>query len=232
MTRREYKNTLMAVVGRSLGVLALLGAAGVAAAQPQDAGARYAQMLTDAEITARYNAVIEKQVGTQESEIATLQKQMDGLEQTAADLAPMLDRLFADLQQFVMNDIPFLTSERMARLDRLKDLMTQPDARVEEKFRRLLEAYTIEMEYGRTMDSYKGTLEDGRNVEFVRLGRVSLMYRTVDGQEVGYWDRDQKTWVKSPDYSRAIQKALQIATQAGAPDLITVPVPVARGEKS
>ena len=70
----------------------------------------------------------------------------------------MLQRMFDELEAFVAADVPFLASERKARVDRLRELMNQVDASPGEKFRRLLEAYTIEMEYGRTMESYKGML--------------------------------------------------------------------------
>ena len=88
------------------------------------------------------------------------------------------------------------------------------------------------MEYGRTMTAYKGTLADGREAEFVRLGRVSLMYRTVDGAEAGYWDNQQRTWVPDEDSASAIEEALAIAKEEKAADLITVPVPAAQGERS
>lgn len=232
MTRTHYKNTLTSVVAQGLCAAALLSAAGHAAAQQQDAGARYAEALADAAITERYNAFIQGQVDSQQAEMETLQQQIDGLDQTAADIEPMLERMFTELEQFVTSDVPFFSEERMKRLDTLRELMANPDAQLSEKFRRLLEAYQIEMEYGRTMDSYKGTIGDGRDVEFVRLGRVSLLYRTVDGLEVGYWDNQQKTWVAAPEYSRAIERALKIAKQEGAPDLVTVPVPAAQGERS
>ena len=58
------------------------------------------------------------------------------------------------------------------------------------------------------------------------------MYRTVDGDETGYWDNQQKMWVADPDYARAIEEALSIAKQEGAPDLITVPVPAPQGGRS
>lgn len=232
MTLRHYKRTLMSVVGRSLCAAALLGVGSFSAAQQQDAGARYAQALADAAIMERYNAFIEGQVGSQQTDITTLEQQIAGMDQTAADMEPMLERMFSELQQFVMADVPFLQDERMKRLDTLSALMTNPDAQLSEKFRRLLEAYTIEMEYGRTMDSYQGKLADGREVDFIRLGRISLLYRTVDGEEVGYWDNQQKMWVAAPEYSRAIERALKIAKQEGAPDLITVPVPAAQEQRS
>ena len=94
-----------------------------------------------------------------------------------------------------------------------------------ERYRRLLEAYQIELEYGRTMVSYKGKLEDGREADFVRVGRVTLLYRTADGEESGYWDAEQKKWVVANEYNKAIEIAVLIATKESAPDLIMVPVP-------
>jgi hypothetical protein len=210
--------------------IGLCGIAGVAAAQ--DAGTRYAQSLADADITARYNGALESQLRSQQSEIASLQQQIAGLEATAADVQPMLQKMFESLEMFVAADVPFLAKEREQRVGRLRDLMSQATTSSAEKFRRLLEAYMIEVEYGRTMGSYREMLGDGREAEFVRLGRISLMYRTVDGQEVGYWDRQQKKWVVAPEYKRSIEAALKIAKQLGAPDLITVPVPAAQAGRS
>lgn len=98
-------------------------------------------------------------------------------------------------------------------------------ARNAERYRRLLEAYQIELDYGRTMAAYKGKLEDGRDADFVRVGRVSLLYRTSDGDEAGYWDTEQKKWVVDNDYNKAVEKAVLIATKESAPDLVIVPVP-------
>jgi hypothetical protein len=95
-----------------------------------------------------------------------------------------------------------------------------------------MEAYQIEMEYGRVMDTYREALSDGREAEFVRVGRVTLLYRTADGTENGYWDSEQRAWVVDNAFSRAIEQALRIAKEEEAADLITVPVPAARGSRS
>lgn len=215
---------------RWLVAIALCAVTGVSAAQ--DNGTRYATLLGQADITARYNATLEAQLQSQQNEMASLQTQIDGLDATAAEVPAMLQKMFDQLSTFVAADVPFLAKEREDRVSRLRDLMGQTDKPAGEKFRRLLEAYTIEMEYGRTMDSYKGALSDGREAEFVRLGRISLLYRTVEGDEVGYWDQQQKTWVAAPEYKRSIELALRIAKQTVAPDLITVPVPAPQGGKS
>jgi hypothetical protein len=215
---------------RWLVAIALCAVTGVSAAQ--DAGTRYAKLMAEADITARYNSGLEAQLQSQQNEMAALQAQIAGMDATAAEIPGMLQKMFDQLEAFVAADVPFLAKERADRVSRLRDLMGDADKTAGEKFRRLLEAYTIEMEYGRTMDSYQAALADGREADFVRLGRVSLMYRTTDGNDVGYWDQQQKTWVAAPEYKRAIELALRIAKQTVAPDLITVPVPVPQGGKS
>ena len=220
----------MSTRARWLVAVALCAVTGVSAAQ--DAGARYAKLLQDADITTRYNASLEAQLQSQQNEMASLQAQIAGMDATAAEVPAMLQKMFDQLDAFVAADVPFLAKERADRVSRLRDLMGQSDKTAGEKFRRLLEAYTIEMEYGRTMEAYHGTLNDGREADFVRLGRVSLMYQTADGTEVGYWDQQKKAWVMAPEYKRSIELALRIAKQTVAPDLITVPVPAPQGGKS
>ena len=215
---------------RWLVAIALCAVTGVSAAQ--DAGTRYATLLRDADVTARYNSALEAQLQSQQNEMASLQAQIAGMDATAAEVPGMLQKMFEQLDAFVAADVPFLAKERTDRVTRLRDLMGQTDKPAGEKFRRLLEAYTIEMEYGRTMEAYHGTLNDGREADFVRLGRISLMYRTMDGDEAGYWDQQKKAWVMAPEYKRSIELALRIAKQTVAPDLITVPVPAPQGGKS
>jgi seryl-tRNA synthetase len=213
------------------GGLLVLATAGTGVAQ-QTGGDRYARTLAEADITARYNVQIEQQLRSQQEEAAALEAQIAGLDATAVDVESLLQRMFDQLVEFVANDVPFFKPERDQRIDRLRQLMGQVEASPSEKFRRLMEAYQIEMEYGRTMSSYKQMLADGREAEMVRLGRVSLMYRTVETGETGYWDNTSKAWVADPDSAAVIEEALSIAKEERAPDLITVPVPAPQGDRS
>lgn len=206
-------------------------AAGAAIAQ-ETGGDRYARALAEAAITMRYNAQIEQQLQSQQEEIASLEQQVAGLDATAVEVQTMLQRMYDELVQFVQNDVPFFKAERDERIERLTQLMASVEASPSEKFRRLVEAYQIEMEYGRTLSSYRQTMADGREAEMVRLGRVSLMYRVIDGGETGYWDNDSKQFVADPSSARQIEEALSIAKEERAPDLIIVPVPAPQGGRS
>jgi len=221
-------NKIAAVAG---GLLAL-AAATTGVAQQAAGGDRYARTLADADITARHNVQIQQQLGSQQDEIASLEAQIAGLDATAVEVQSLLQRMFDELTAFVANDVPFFKQQRDARIEVLRELMTSIEATPSEKYRRLVEAYQIELEYGRTMSAYKQALPDGREAELVRLGRVSLLYRTVDGAEAGYWDNERKEWVEDDDSAAAIEEALRIAKEETAADLIRVPVPAPKGGRS
>src|SRR5688572_11422420 len=208
-----------------------LAAAGVGVAQ-ETGGERYARALADAAITQRYNTQIEQQLRSQEQEIASLEQQIAGIDATAVDVQAMLQRMYDDLVTFVQNDVPFFKEERDQRMQRITELMQNVEASPSEKFRRLMEAYQIEMEYGRQMTAYRQTLDDGREAEMVRLGRVALLYRVMDGTESGYWDHERKEFVPDPGSAGAIEEALSIAKEERAPDLLVVPVPAPQGGRS
>ena len=194
----------------------------------QDAAGRYAQAVADADSLERYNKQLNSQVNSQEAEIASIERQLLEIETTNREVQPLMQQMVDTLEQFVKLDVPFLLEERTARVQSLKDMLARADVTISEKYRRILEAYQIELDYGRSLDAYQGRLgtgADAHTVEFVRLGRVSLMYRTIDGSETGYWDATQKKFVADPSYKDDIQQALRVARGQGAKELLIVPVP-------
>jgi chromosome segregation ATPase len=193
----------------------------------QDAAGRYAQALADAESLERYNSQLAEQVESQEAEIASIEKQLLDIEQTNREVQPLMQKMVDTLEQFIKLDVPFLLEERTARVQNLRNLMPRADVTISDKYRLILEAYQIELEYGSTLEPYEGHLTSGgieRTVEFAQLGRVALMYRTLDGSETGYWDKDKKDWVVDESYREAVEEALRVAKRDGAADLLTVPV--------
>jgi chromosome segregation ATPase len=196
--------------------------------QAQDLSQQYASALEALDSLDKYNDQLQKQVDAQSTEKTSLQTQLTEIETTTREVLPLMERMVATLDQFVKADIPFLLEERTGRVNTLLELMGRADVAISEKYRRILEAYQIELEFGSTLEAYKGAMgagADARTVQFVRLGRVSLMYQTEDGSETGYWDASAKQWVKAPEYAENIKAALAVARGDGAPDLLRVPVP-------
>ena len=139
----------------------------------------------------------------------------------AEEGAPAVDEAAAESAEGTAAPGQVATADEAAKSEALaKERMKNA-----ERYRRLLEAYQIELDYGRNLYTYKGKLPDERDADFVRVGRVSLLYRTADGEEAGYWDAQQKKWVVANEYNKAIENAMLIATKEVAPDLIEVPVP-------
>jgi hypothetical protein len=194
----------------------------------QDALGKYLQAVAEADSLRKYNEQLGAQVKSQREEIASIERQLIDIETTVREVQPLMQRMVETLEKFVGLDVPFLLEERTKRVAGLKEMMARADVTISEKYRRILEAYQIELEYGRTLDSYEGKLGEGegaKTVEFVRLGRISLMYQTPDGEETGYWDQQQRQWVRDDGYGHEVKEALRVAKKIGAPDLLTVPVP-------
>jgi len=203
--------------------------------ETQEMVAKYRQALTDAESFKRYSEQLQVQVNAQQDELGSIERQLAEIESTSRDVLPMMQRMVDTLEKFVALDVPFLPDERGKRVATLKEIMNRSDVPISEKYRRILEAYQIEMEYGRTLDAYPGKMGEGsdeRTVEFVRVGRVTLIYQTLDGKETGYWDQDQRKWVRDDSYRSAVRAALAVTKKEGAPDLLTVPVPAPKEVRS
>ena len=201
----------------------------------EDAASRYARAIADTESLQRYNMLLEEQVRSQEAEVASIGRQMVEIETTSRQVQPLMQEMVNTLDQFIKLDVPFLLEERTARVAELKRIMDRADVSIAEKYRMILEAYQSELEYGRTIEAYSGRLgtgPDARTVEFARLGRVTLLYRTLDGSETGYWDAQKKDWVQDASLREAVEEALRRAKDDGPPELLTVPVPAPQEVRS
>ena len=176
-----------------------------------------------------YNSLLQRQVDNQEAEMEALAESVTNVELIQRQIVPLMTRMIDSLEAFVELDTPFLLEERTDRIVRLRNMMDRSDVTPAEKLRQILEAYSIENDYGRTIEAYKGTLEiDGRalEVDFLRIGRVSLTYQSVGGNNTGAWDSELGDWVTLPPatYKTQIAEGLKIARKQVAPDLIVAPV--------
>jgi septal ring factor EnvC (AmiA/AmiB activator) len=168
--------------------------------------AEFRAVVSETASLRRYNEQLAATLESQADEMQTMQQQLGEIETTAREIVPLLQKMLATLEAFVALDLPFLPEERAERI---------------------AEAYQVEMEYGRTLEAYQGRIDD-KTVEFLRVGRVSLMYRSLDGAETGYWDADARRWVRDDTYHAMIAAGLKVARKQAAPDLLSVPVAAPR----
>jgi hypothetical protein len=195
----------------------------------------YRKAVADAESYETYAKQLEMQVASQNEEMAAINQQLLEVETTSREVSPLMQRMLDTLEQFVSLDIPFLAQERSDRVKTLKAMMDRADVTISEKYRRIVEAYQVEMDYGRTIEAYEGKLGEGaeaRTVEFLRVGRIALLYQTLDRKETGYWDAEKKGWVVDNGYREPFEIGVGVAKKARAPEMLTVPVPAPKEAKS
>jgi hypothetical protein len=181
-----------------------------------------------------YNHQLEALISSQDAEVAALRGEIDEVELIAREVIPLMLGMIEALDNFVALDVPFLAEERAVRVAELRKLMARSDVTDAERYRRIIEAYQIENDYGRTIEAYQGELDvDGkaRLVEFLRVGRIALLYQTLDGSETGVWDHQNQEWKDAADSRSAVRKGIRVARKQTAPDLMRIPVPAAEAAK-
>lgn len=197
--------------------------------QTQDIVEDYQTLLKVVDGLKVYNKILAKQLADQEGEMTSLNNSIANAAVIERQILPLLTRMLDALDNYVRVDVPFLIDERRARVRNLRRLIEQSGLSNAEKTRRVFEAYQIENDYGTTIETYKGKLNLQQNtfdVDYLRVGRIAFMYRSVGSEKYGYWDMDSKAWqeVSSSLYKRNIDKGIKMAKQEMAPELLTVPV--------
>jgi vacuolar-type H+-ATPase subunit I/STV1 len=192
--------------------------------------AKYRTALKQIQSVNTYNEQMELLIGSQLEELASLTDQLDRVELVGRSVTPLMLRMVDAIEKFVDLDVPFLIDERRERVEKLRALGSRADVTTPEKFRQIMEAYQIENEYGRTIEAYRATLNiDGRetHVNFLRFGRIALVYQSLDESESGVWNKQTRSWDKLDSSHRSsIRAGLRIARKQTAPDLVTLPLPV------
>jgi hypothetical protein len=188
---------------------------------------QYKRLLKEIEGLKIYNTLLERQIAAQQRKMVQINESIDEVGFISRQIVPSMTRMIDSLKIFVEIDVPFLEEERTERVANLELLMADPDVNEAEKFRKVTEAYQIENDYGRTIESYSGMLqigEENRNVDFLRIGRIAFMYQTQDGKMSGVWDQEARRWEEADSFKNEIRRGLKIANKQVAPDLILIPV--------
>jgi len=192
----------------------------------------YKAVLQQLETLRIYNNQLRGLIEAQKAEIKVTQRDIDRVTTIDREVVPLMLKMVDGIDQFVELDVPFLIEERRNRINNLKKLMQRADASPAEKFRKVLEAYQIENEYGRTIEGIRGSVntEDGKQltVDFLRIGRVALYYKTLDDSKIARWNNNTKSWEDiDTGFISPVKQALSIAREQAAPDLLLLPLDAA-----
>jgi len=194
----------------------------------RDLTEEYRSVMKEVDGLLVYNTLLDRQIADQNRELGNLRTSIDSVTVIERQILPLLTRMIEGLERFVALDMPFLEQERTDRVDNLVALLERSDVTAAEKFRVVMEAWQIENEYGRTIEAYTGVLElDGtaREVDFLRIGRVALLYQTPDGQNSGTWDQAARNFVPvGNEFRNSIRQGLRLARNQVGPDLLLLPI--------
>ena len=195
----------------------------------QSLEADYRHLLKVTDGIRSYNQVLEQQINQQQRDISQLQQGIKDAAQMERQIIPLLRRMVSSLEAFVELDMPFLVTERRFRVQELQQLITRADISTAEKMRRVLQACQIENDYGRTLEAYRDQIDiNGELIaaDFLRVGRVALMYQTLDGQHTGVWHQQTAAWIPRNDhrFRQSLRQGLKMARKQVAPELLPVPV--------
>jgi len=197
--------------------------------QAQDLVFDYRQVVDDTDNLRAYNDYVASLVADQETKIAGVQADISGIDKTRQGLVPLMFKMIDTIEEFVSLDLPFEKKEREDRIAFLKEMMIDSDVSTAEKYRKVLEAYQIEMDSGRTSQVYQGKENiDGTalTVDVLQVGRVTLVAQTLDSKQTWVWNKESKGWdVLGEEWRRPIRNAIDIVRKDKSPDLIKIPVP-------
>ena len=177
-----------------------------------------------------YNRLMAAQTSGQGATLEDISISMDQVDVINRQIFPLMEQMIDGLEQSVKLDVPFLMGERNKRIDDLKNILARSDVSVAEKFRKVMEAFQIENDYGSSSEWYAETISiDGGPREFnvLRIGRIGLYFQSDDTRITGRWDHGAREWVIDDSGRNEIRKGLRMAKQLIAPELILIPLPAA-----
>ncbi len=178
-----------------------------------------------------YNRLMTAQTNGQQATLDDISLSMDQVDVINRQIFPLMERMIDGIEQSVALDIPFLMGERRDRVDKLTDIMQRSDVSVAEKFRKVMEAYQIENDYGSSSETYRQSLEiEGtvRDYNMLRIGRIGLYFQSDDSRITGAWDSDAGSYViLGNEHRNEIKKGIRMAKDLIAPELLLLPVPAA-----
>ncbi len=197
-----------------------------------DALAAYDAVLRQISGLVIYNELRQTQIDNQLQEVEDIRASLQQVPDIEQQIPPLLVRMVEGLEDFIALDLPFLPEERANGLAELQLVMESADVSDADKMRRVLDAWAIENEYGRSVAAYPAQIDingsgNMRAVDLLRIGRIALIYQTTDDDAItGAWDPARNDWVAlGNEHRNSVRQAVRMARSQIAPEIALVPIP-------
>jgi hypothetical protein len=191
---------------------------------------QYRAVLDENERLTLYHDDVEALVAARQAELDAVENDVKIAVDTRARIGELLQRMVHALARFIEADLPFSLDERRARVTSLKKMLGESETSPAEKYRRVMEAYQIEIDYGRTLDVHAVDIriaDEARAFEVLRVGRIALLGSSYDRRTVVRWNHVTGTWEELPSaYAADIARALRIARREVPPAFVALPLSV------
>jgi hypothetical protein len=175
-----------------------------------------------------YNDRLRRTIAAQKEAVGKLERSIEEASLIERQIVPLMIRMIEGLDKFIAADLPFKLDRRQARVERIRGYLTNANVSAAERFRQVLEAYSTENDYGKSISVYTDVIDDGGNnisVNILQVGRAGLYYQTLDGQQSGYWDKASASWVQlDSSHDEGITTAIRITQGKESRDLMTLPL--------
>ncbi len=190
---------------------------------------RYRALLKQIEGLQAYNQQLATQVASQEDLITRFDESIAQVALIERQMLPLVTKMTNSLEDFVGLDLPFHIEERQERLAFIRDNLAAADVDVAEKFRQVIEAYQIENEYGRKIDSYQAIVPlngSQQEVDVLRIGRTAMVCQTKDTKTSARWNNKNKNWelLDNVVYRNAIRQGIKMAKKQASINILTLPI--------
>ena len=190
---------------------------------------QYRSLLKQIEGLEAYNKQLSTQVKSQENLIQRFDESITQVALIERQMSPLVSKMADSLETFVELDLPFHTVERQERMAFIQENLVAADVDVAEKFRQVIDAYQIENEYGRKIDSYQDIVNlNGvdQEVDVLRVGRIAMVSQTKDTKTSASWNNESKTWdvLDNVTYRNAIRQGIKMAKKQASINILTLPI--------
>jgi hypothetical protein len=198
------------------------------AEEKSDLAARYRSAKAQVDYLEKKKTFEEKEVSELNEGIAELERRMVESVRLNDSLQDSLNAVVTQLENWVRRDVPFLMEERQERLASVREAIAKPDVTPAEKLRRVLEALQVEANYGNVAEVSQEKIRVGDEDVFadvIRVGRVSVFWRSPDGKRVGEYDRAAKSWVElEGKHVRSINELRDMVLRLKSTKVVSLPL--------